>query len=397
MKNRYLATLSLATAIILITGCGSIDVFNNDEDKVTGESVEAVAASVSNEAVKSIITWGLDGLGNPSMESNITYEYEGNKIISRESRNYSYNDVDASDKLTIKATVTISKCDVNETTDEGRVSYMKCTSTTNTPQSDGTTLSVSSTSHYRYTYSDQGYILKRETLDSNKKLTAAITYDYDSFDNNATGFKEVVIKTYSDLGKVDNAGAIVTTADGVVQEMSSKRVLNFSYNEHNDIDIRAVTQYNGVGVYYAKDPLTTADSENTMYGSYGVEGVSAMTYYIYNQDRRLDYIPNNDTTVDNNKLVYEGNFLVGQTDTIRNNNNSDLNSYTITDSPIEYMYEGNRLSKVLFGNSSGLNMVNRYTEYTYAGFENSVYAVKPIEFYLDLTPGMYGGTVYSGL
>lgn len=386
MKKIYLTTLSLSAILVLSAGCGSLD-FGGDEKKVAGESVEAAAASVSNEAVKSVITWGLDGLGNPRMESNTTYEYEGNKIKSIEYNNFAYADVDAKDKLDIQKTTSNTKCDVNETTNEGRIVYEKCTTTTIVP---GTTSPKPTIKEYRYTYAQKGYILKQETFDENQTLTNIVTYDYDSFDDNATGFKEVVVKGYSDLGKiVDNA--IVATKDKNLYELSYKKILNFSYNEHNDIDISSSTSFNNVGVYYLADPFTTQESQNTMYGSFGDEGSTNMKYYIYNQNRRLDYAPSTMTSVTTNtKLLYKDNLLVGTTNTIENNNNPELNTYTIADDPREYVYEGNRLSKRLF---SG----DRYTEYKYAGFGNDVYAVKPIEFYLDLTPGMYGSTIYSGM
>ena len=410
LQNKIIA-LSMVAALAMLTGCGS------DEE-------ESKSATYSDTAVKSIVDYYVDRLGNKVVDINETLSYnDKNQLVKTIEKDYSY---DYKDYFQNDGTAQVVPAVLVK---NAAVSYAISIVTCNyTPNEDGFALTkvcedsylysvnggaemgygnfsdYDQTNHIdpaikdkegksfkgesQYAYNDNDYVTEVKTVvthyhDINGTIngdlnTYKVTYNYETYSDDINDpIAQTVVKRYNDTGSIVD-GIVDGKLDGIADHWQT-RIYDFSYNEDRKLDIVATTIRN-VGPVYKTPAVQPAGFADVL--------------YVYDGSQ-LDFVENttglgDSALLSNGKLVYKDGRLNGFTGHVADYNNDDLNQYKWNDSFLEYFYEGNEVVRV---KDAGRNM---FTEITYENFSNVLTSYKPLSDFLDDDLNVEGQLVYTG-
>lgn len=418
--------LSAAAAMLLTTGCSD----DGSSSKKKG--------SYSEAAVKSVVSYGYDAMGNKVVESNESYTYDADeKLIGSVDITYDYNYVDydhdnngtdgnATTPPVVALVYDVETTTCSVTTDEDGRKLTETCNYVNKININGSgekewnqlsdydkvrfSLRHNERDEYTYQYNEDGLIVERtdkfmywnqEGNETRKYIDGAyvygdtnasipdfqmskVTYTYDTFTTNEGGkdkIRQTVISHYSDQGRLDSDNNIVGTWDGTA-ELTGTSTVAFRYNEMDKID---AISYSGdyTGTIYE-------GTDGNLYRAPAPSITSAETLFVYDEDERLEYI-NYDTgdVTDSEQLLYnEDGRLLSVTDLIPNFNNQKLNELVLNDNMSEIVYDGDEVTQLLFDDESHIDI-------TYEDFNNRIYSVNPMDWFISTEPDEEGRTVYS--
>ncbi len=408
--QKYILPLSLAAAVLVVTGCTN-----------TKDDTPAASATYSDAAVKSIVDYNINNLGEKVVDKNTTSAYnDKNQLVKVTDKVYTYS---YNDYLTNDGTAPTGGLEKSEAK-----SYRLVTEVCNyTPNEDGfatdkvcednTVYSVAGKAEqayanltnydktvlgglkvlegksykkaYKFKYNDNNYITEQNEIetkyfDNNGTIngnldTSKTTYEYvTNSDDINDPIAQTIIKEYEDSGSLDSNNSITTEKDGVVELVSTK-VYDFSYNEDGLLDIKDSTSAS-VGPVYKTPAVIPATGR----------------FYVYDGEQ-LDFVKlaNGASSpwgglINEGKLVYKDGRLNGFTSHVPNYNNDTLNEYKWNDSYLEYIYDGSQVVRV----KSAAN--KKFKEYTYEDFDNELTSFKPLSKYIDNDLDVEGRLVYNG-